>query len=442
MKRFLLFLISAFVALVGLTGCGRESAAPEAAGETAAVEPAGPVEVVLWHNQTLQNAEVFEEIAQAFTSAVPEVRIKLEYSGNYGQIYQKVMANIQAGSLPDMVVAYESMVSEYARANVVTSLDQYVADPEHGLSATDLADIFPAFLDTNRYPHFDNKMLSFPFCKSNLMMYCNMDMLNQAGIESPPRTWTEFVAACRAVKAKLGLPGYALSIDASTVNGMIFSRRGRVYDPATNKALYDSPESLAVFNTIDQLFAQKIASHVAPRSYDDVRDLASGRTAMILRTSATRPFVYRDGAGRFRLEMAMIPQLDPEKPVTVLFGPNICVFKTSPERQLASWRFLKSFASAEVTSIWAARTGYLPVRQSAATTEILQRFFSAEPINRRAFDALPYARPEPNVFGWQEVRALVERAETTVVTGLKSAQQAVEELAAKADHTLAEARDT
>ena len=161
---------------------------------------------------------------------------------------------------------------------------------------------------------------------------------------------------------------------------------------------------------------------------------------MILRTSATRPFVDRDVADKFRLEMTIIPQLDPGTPATVLFGPNICVFRTAPERQLASWRFLKFFTSPEITGRWAARTGYLPVRKSAAETETLQRFFSAKPINRRAFDVLPYARPEPNVFGWQEVRALVERGETTVVTGLKSGEHAAQELVAKADRVLAQAR--
>ena len=89
---------------------------------------------------------------------------------------------------------------------------------------------------------------------------------------------------------------------------------------------------------------------------------------------------------------------------------------------------------------WALGTGYLPIRKSAAQDARMQAFWEEWPYNKAPFDCLDFARSEPNVPGWQEVRELIENALAGVLTGVKTAEQAAAELKQGADAVLAESR--
>jgi len=135
--------------------------------------------------------------------------------------------------------------------------------------------------------------------------------------------------------------------------------------------------------------------------------------------------------------IAPIPQADPANPGTVLFGPNVVIFKTTPEQEKAAWDFVRYFTSPEISVQWALGSGYVPIRKSATNFKEMQDFWAEWPYNRAAFDCLPWARSEPNLAGWQEVRTLIERAETEILTGMKSAADAAKTLKQNADAVLA-----
>jgi len=291
-------------------------------------------------------------------------------------------------------------------------------------------------LEINEYPGYGEKMFSFPFCKSVLMMYYNREVLAAAGIEQPPETWDEFFEQCKQVKKRTGKPAYAVSVDCSTIDGWVYSMGGDVFDGT--QSLFDSPEAIAVFELLEALATNDLAYQIAEGSYDDEVALTQGDIAFAFRSSSARTAVGRlMGGYNDRWGMARIPQADPGDPRTVLYGPNICIFNTTPEQQRAAWEFVKYFTSAETSVRWALGTGYLPIRKSASGSKAMQKFWGEWACNRAAFDCLPFAKSEPRVAGWQEVRLLVAKAATEVLTGLKSARQAALDLKHKADAALA-----
>ena len=121
----------------------------------------------------------------------------------------------------------------------------------------------------------------------------------------------------------------------------------------------------------------------------------------------------------------------------MLYGPNICIFNTTPEQQKAAWAFVKHFTAPESVVRWSLGTGYLPIRKSAANHPDMLASWAEWPHNRAAFDALAHAKAEPNVKGWQQVRQEVERVETEVLSGLKTAAEGVADLKEAADKVLA-----
>ena len=145
-------------------------------------------------------------------------------------------------------------------------------------------------------------------------------------------------------------------------------------------------------------------------------------------------------AGKFKWGLKGLPHKAGAKPVTVMFGANICIFKSQPDREKVAWEFIKFFTSPPITARWATATGYLPVRKSAAKVDKLAAYYAAAPLNRAAYDLLPQAVSEPNIAGWQSVRKAIETAETGVATQVKRPEDAVKELQEAANKALSDTK--
>ncbi|MEK7860827.1 MAG: hypothetical protein AAB284_05680, partial [Chloroflexota bacterium] len=68
-----------------------------------------PVSVTIWHNQTGELVKGWEAMIADFNKTNGKgITVKPEFQGNYTQIYQKMLGAIQAGSMPEGVVAVEN----------------------------------------------------------------------------------------------------------------------------------------------------------------------------------------------------------------------------------------------------------------------------------------------------------------------------------------------
>lgn len=417
--------LAALGVLLIVAGCGRP----------AGFRPLDSKTAVFWDRQTTDNAELLRNIADAFNQQYKGLPIKVERAGGYADIFRKVTASIQAGALPSMAVSYENMTSAYIPTGAVIALDEYIKDPELGFSEEELADFFPMALETNRFREHGGRMYSFPFAKSVLMLYFNKRVLTEAGLSGPPATWDEFLAQCRQIKAKTGKFAYAVNVDCSLIDGMIFSFGGEVAQG--RETLFDSPAAIKTFELFETLVKEELAYQITPGSYDDEVALTKDQVAFSIRTSSGLRYLVNLMQGRENdWGMVPIPQADPAHPATVLYGPNITIFNTTPEHQRAAWAFVKYFTSPERSVLWALGTGYIPIRKSVANDPRVQAFWAQWPYNRAAFDCMPFAHPEPNIAGWEQVRDLADRAQTEVLTGLKTGAQAAQALKAQADEAL------
>jgi ABC-type glycerol-3-phosphate transport system substrate-binding protein len=415
--------------------------APTAAPKYSPGGAASP-DVVFWHTQTGPLADGLNKIINDYNAKATTAKLRPEYAGSYTQLYQKAMASIAGGGLPDLAVAYETMVADYMKANAVIALDDYVAASGTGLTKAELDDFYSSVLNRNKFPEFGNKLLSFPFTSSNLMMYANTDMLKKAGIEKAPENWDDFYAAGKAVKEKAGAVLHGVSIDASYVHGFVYSRGGKVLDETNTKTLYDQKPTVDTFELMERMAKEGTVVQLKSGSFDDQNDFAAEKMAILIRSSTTRPFLDPLVKDKFKWGMFTIPQAkDNKEKATVLFGANVAIFKSNADKQQAAWNFVKHFSSPEVTSEWASIGGYMPVRKSGANIDPYKSFVAKNPeINRAALDNLPFSLPEPNVVGWQDVRPVIEGAYESAIAGKTPSAQAAKKLKEDADKLLAEKR--
>lgn len=437
-----LFALS-FAAVLVIAACGPagpvEQAGP-AKDTEADITLSAPVQVVLWHNQTGASAKNFEGMVADFNSSNGKgITVKPEVQGNYTQIYQKMLGAIQAGAMPDGVVAVENQVADYARAGVIVEIDQYMSSKKNGLSKESLGDIYKPYLDSNRYPQYGNKILSFPFIKSLEVNMVNEDLLKELGFSAPPKTWEEFEKMARAAKrvgpdGKVTRWGWA-GMGTEAFLAQVLTRGGKILNPdgTVGWAGKEGLETLKVYQRcIEEQYCY------VPTGFDWQDRFGEGNLLFATGTSTGRPFIR--AAFKKPIAWSIFGMPTAGGPAqTIQFGGVIAITKSTPEKQLAVWEFLKWFTDTKQTARWAVLSGYMPVRASALEDAALKAHWAGpDAQGKQAFDLVPTSAAGPSIRGWQEVRDAIFEALTKVQTKTATPEDALGAAAAKANNALKE----
>ncbi len=448
MRKGLLGLGAATAILIGACGPGAPaartgSAAPQATSE-ADITLGAPVTVTIWHNQSGILAKGFDDLIAEFNRTNGKgITVKAEdQSGgkSYTGLYQKMLGSIQAGAMPDMIVAVENQVADYAKAGVIVDLTPYMDSKTNGLSKEALADIYKPYLDSNHYPQYGNEILSFPFIKSLEVLYRNDDLAKELGFTSPPKTWSELETQAKAAMKKdasgkvtrWGMSTY--SID--TFLGSVMNRGGSIVTPDLSAAGFGGTEGLASLQLLERGINE--GWMYIPKGYDWQDRFAEGDLLFDGNTSTSIGFIKDSLKGR-ALGWSVIPWPDGGGSAKqIQFGGVVAVTKSTPEKQLASWEFLKWFTDTKQTARWAALSGYMPIRASAANEQALKDYWATQPQSKQAFDLIPRSAAGPSIRGYQEFRDAINEMLTKVTTKKAKAEDALKDAATKVGAILKE----
>jgi len=449
--RTIIVLLCAGLLIALLAACAPKPAAQptatsappptKAASGVDAVDPSGQT-VVFWHVSTKIHEKTLKKLIDEFNQTNEwNITVKPEYGGYYPDIRKKILAAIQADSPPDLAISYQNMVAEYAAAGAVVDLEPYIKSKKYGLSKADLDDYFANFFAGDRYPAYNNAMFSFPPNRSMEVMYYNVSLLKELGFDQPPTTWDQFYNICKAAKEKKDMPCYAISPSASTFAAWVWTRGGDIISKDGKKILFNGKEGLAALEFLKKLVDEGLAYQISER-YGDQTDFANQKVLFTFGSTAGLPYyakAIKGDSDKFAFDWSIAPfPHDTPDPVVDIYGPSVTVFKTTPERQLAAWLFIKWFTEPKQTATWAMDSNYFPVRRSAAESEAMQEYFKKNPLYKKAFDFLPYGRTEPTIAGWQSVRDALGNAIVGVITGEKTPQAALDEAAATAQKALSQ----
>lgn len=394
------------------------------------VDPTGQT-VVFWHQHSRERETALEEIVAEF-NATNEwgITVDAEYQGGYDDIFQKMVALLGTSDTPNIVVAYQNQAATYQLVDGLVDMNPLVNSDKWGMSQADIDDFFPGFWQSDIFPSFDNERLGIAPNRSMEMLYYNQDWLNElksAGLidfDGPPATPEQFeAAACAASQQPFsaatagGRPfGYELSIDASRFASWTFAFGGNIYDSDTNRYTLDSDAAIAAMTFLQGLFEKGCAVFVT-EEYGDQTNFGAGRTLFTVSSSSGLPF-YQSAAeagANFDWNVAAIPHTTPE-PVMNVYGASVSLpAGHSPESVVASWLFLKYYTGTEAQAKWAKASQYFPVRESVAAG--LSDFFESLPPYKTAFELLEYGISEPNVPGYDFVRALLDSEMAAIMDG-------------------------
>ena len=428
------------LALLLVTASCTDASAPAPRASTEAdISLSSPVTVSLWHALTGPQQSALAALVAKFNATNGKgVTVTAQYQGNISQLYARTLAAIQAGGVPDMVQCYETQAGDYAKGDALIDLRIYRDSPRNGLGSRD--DIFRTLYDASTFAQLGGRLLSWPFLRSLAAMYVNEDVLRDVG-RTVPSTWEEFEATAKALTRKDASGrttryGFAFNPDGSFFNAQIYARGGSLTSADGKTVGWDGVEGVAVLEMYERMLND--GSAYLPRGRDWETDFAAGKLALYFSATSSIPFI-KDVADRsgVRWSVAGLPQADPSRPRTAQFGSGVAVFKTSPERQLASWLFLRWLTEPEQTAQLAATAYALPVRASAAETGVLKEFWTKVPQARQAFDLMKTSVPEPNLRGQQEIHdGVLFPMLQDVIAGKAAPDAALRTAAAKANQIL------
>jgi ABC-type glycerol-3-phosphate transport system substrate-binding protein len=413
-----------------------------------------PTEITFLHRYSGAQEAHIKQIADEFNATNEYgITVNLEkVDGSYDDLYNKINAALQGGAPPDLAQAYQNQASFYRNEGAVVDLSPYIQSSTYGLVEDELKDYYQAFLESDKNPQYAGEVLGWPTSRSMAVLYTNLDWLEQLGVQEPPKTLKEFEdLACKASDPANNKYGYIWNGDASNFAAFVFANGGNILKPDASGYDFNSPAGVEALSMLQRMFKNGCAVQLPPsESFGDQARFGAGSLLFNTASSTGLPF-YADAIAKaekpFRWTISMLPQADPAKPKTDLYGASWSVFKSSPEKQLASWLFMKYFTQPGNIAKWANASNYIATRMSAAPMAIenvknsdrFKAFPEAAEGYTRLYDMLQYGAVESPVAGYDPVRKLISDLVVNVaINGEGDPQAALDEAVAQADEILKE----
>jgi sn-glycerol 3-phosphate transport system substrate-binding protein len=431
-RRRLLGVGSGVAGAVVLGACSSsKSNSPSSSGSSkfplgAASRAAGkPVGITMWHSMQSANLTALQKMTASFNSSQSDVKVSLVNQNSYTDTLTLYTAALAGGTLPD-VVQMES-------ADLQLMIDsQSVVPAQSALDVDDVdtSDYLASALD---YYKVDGKIYALPFNVSSQVLYYDANAFSAAGLDpaSPPTTLTDLRSAAQKIVSS-GTEKYGMSLKLSpstfeewlSMDGQALLNNGNGRTGRATSVDFDDSAGKSLASYYQQVYSQKIAQPTSATTYDNLFAIANRIAPMTLETSAALGTVVELLGGYKQVKLGVGPMPGPVATGGVFVGGAalFMVSKSPAQRQDASWQYIKYLTSPGQQAIWAAASGYIPVRKSAVDQSVLQQRWATIPEFKVAYDQI-LASPQSAatagpVCGVQnQVDTAVQNALTSISTG-------------------------
>ena len=204
-RKIITILSIVLIASFALAACGTPATeeppaqpeATEAPEQPAATEapPAEKVNITWWHISTAdEHKALWQKMADEYMAAHPNVNIEITVLENEA-FKTKLTTVMQSGEPPDIFQSWGGgVMNEYAKAGLLKDISADL-DADGGAwrdtFASGALGVY-SYLGKNYGVPWDMGMIGF---------WYNKELFAQAGITTPPTTWTEFLDDVKALKA-------------------------------------------------------------------------------------------------------------------------------------------------------------------------------------------------------------------------------------------------
>lgn len=374
------------------------------------------LEIVFWYPWSGDAVPVIESMVEEFNREnVWGVRVKARSTGGGGDLYWQVVEARATGSVPDVIAAPPDLLHFWNTQQMVADLTDYESNLDWGLSAAEIADFYPVFYEQDQSA---GRQIAIPAERSAKVLFYNTTWARELGFEQPPATPAEFERqACAAAQALLmdpgrendGLGGWIVNRDSMTILSWM-AAFGASPSAETGGALrFNTRESTEAFTYLRDLYDRGCAwISRDPLPYDYFATRRALFYAGSLDQIRAQVWAMTRANNSDQWGPVAFPSQDGE-PALVASGFSYGILRSMPERQLASWLFIRHMLLTRNQVRLVEVNHTLPVSQSAQAA--LSNFASRNPEWAAALKLVPDAVKAARVPGvWWAASGVLEDA--------------------------------
>jgi sn-glycerol 3-phosphate transport system substrate-binding protein len=259
--------------------------------------------------------------------------------------------------------------------------------PAHVLMEADGYDdqvFVPAVRD---YYSDETGMVAMAFNSSTPIVYYNMDMFEEAGLEAPAEDWSfsDFLSYCDALQetgveycVAFGTVGWYFEQLLANSGGLYFNNDNGRTARAT-EAVFNQDQGVEVFDFLTGLMIDGYAPNLGNTWTETDSAFYTEQAAMLF--DSTDGAIGVQETAEFPVGTAFIPHSDSsERNGVIIGGAALWLIDSGDDAaNAAAWDFMKFMAEMDQQVTWHTGTGYFPVRVDAVDNPELQAFWDENP---------------------------------------------------------------
>lgn len=373
-RRDILGLALSGIGLAGLAGCSGPSisggdvpSAKASARDYSGVKPAAKIDFWTVHPGKSQAIEA--KLVKGFNASQSDTEVKLVTAGaSYGDIAQKFQTAQVSKTLPGLLVLSGTTWFTYYLNRTIVPVDALVKAVE-----LDVDDYQKPLWDDYVY---QDATWMVPYARSTPLFFYNKGHFKRAGLpDRAPETWMEFEEwAVKLMNADLGIKhifecGGPTDDPTWTFAGNVWAWGGN-YSKEFEFTNSSAPTKEAFEWGRKSIFTDKWAG-VASNGPGE--NLGAGASAATIGSTGGLRGILEAAKGKFEVGTGFLPG-GPKvtDPVCSTGGSGLAIpSEITPEEQLAAMNFIKFATTPENTVEFSRATGYMPVRASADTSQLI-----------------------------------------------------------------------
>lgn len=375
-----------------IAACLALSMAVSCFGINAAAEET--VDISFWHSMDGVPGEIVQKQIDAFNSTVGAEK-NIHVTGVFQDwpgtdALNAAMTTDDVDNMPDVIQMY----SEYV--DLVRDWER-TAWAEDFITAED-ASVTKENLISNMVSAYSigGKMIGVPYAISTLVLYYNIDMLEQAGYDHAPETIAEMAEMITAIMENTDAD-YGLNVRVNQFefeNFIATQGENGTYFGNNESGRSDNMTELACLTEIENYLTEwekVIATGGFKATKDSMNEeFAQGLNAMVLMTSSRIPTIAELVGDAFEWGVAPAPKVNStDVGGGYPSGSGLFMINRDDEAKLqAAWEFTQYMISADAQAMWLDGYSYVPVNTSTLETDAYKTAVEADPRLQVPYDIL------------------------------------------------------
>jgi len=399
-------------------------------------------ELVYWSAANVQEVELAEKLTEIWNEGHPQVRVVHLPIPESRSSEEVLLAAVAARTTPDVCSAiWPGVVEQFVRAGALVRLDTFpdffrVMESRMGRKVLE------------QYRSSDGGFYQVPWKTNPILIEYNKKLFEEAGIERPPRTYSEFLKAGEKVTKDLdgdGMPDRWMMFVSTDVRWWqrffdfyafyIAASGGRTLLEG-GKVNFEDSAAVQVF----RFFREGFERGIFPRSGFQVDAFLGGLVAAQVTGPWSIPYLEKYKPEGFHYDFMEVPVPDGyEGPVYTYGDPkNIVIFSTC-RRTHEAWEFVKYLISDEADRMLLEVTNQLPIRRDLLEDPKFSDYFGKNPMMVKFARQVPYTRGVDLVPELKEIfDAISMEFEATCIYGRKSPEEGIRDAAERCREILME----